>query len=259
MINILSSHADSANKAFIKVERGNGQDNLAWISENTSGGSEQTVLLMVGGKSPTAFRLRLAQAQMRRDLLPSYWSHVMLVDKFTENLGSTKIHEISLEPREGVIEGLNEEDDTIRLGFGFPAPDNGVQIARLSQYSNPEEYPNIAVLKVPVKLEEVLGHLARFKQQRAILDGVDLIIRWLAYVWGVARSPNPLLDGQGVPSAAMLEIIVGACQFDLTPGLESRSSCPEAIWQAATWWHEYYEDQNKDGISGAYFCPHWIQ
>jgi hypothetical protein len=254
LLNILSSHAESANKAFNKADRENGQDNVAWVREHASKGKNQTVLVMVGGRSPTAFRLRLAQAQVRRDLLPSYWSHVMLVEKFADDPGSTKIHEISLEPRVGL-----NEDDTIRHGFGFPATDNGVQVAKLSQYASPEEYPNIAVLGVPVKLKEVLGHLERFKQQRAILDGVDLIVRWLAYVWGVARSPNPLLDGLGIPSAAMLEIIVGACQFDLTPGLESRSSCPEAIWQAATWWHEYYEGQNKKGISGAYFCPHPIE
>ena len=28
---------------------------------------------------------------------------------------------------------------------------------------------------------------------------------------------------------------------ELTPGLASRSSCPEAIWQAAKWWQEFYE------------------
>lgn len=244
MINILSSRAGSRSNAFTEAKRKSGQDNLAWISENVSDGTDQITLVMVGGKSPTAFRLRLAQAQVRSDLLPSYWSHVMLVDKAAKNLGSTKIHEISLEPRKG---------------FGFPAPDNGVQLARLSDYANPEDYPNIAVLHVPVKLKEVLESLEAFKKQRAVLDGVDLIVRWLAYVWGVARSPNPLLDGQGIPSSGMLEIVVGTCGFDLTPGLESRSSCPEAIWQAATWWHEYYKDQDKRGIWGAYFCPHPIQ
>jgi hypothetical protein len=89
-----------------------------------------------------------------------------------------------------------------------------------------------------------------------VLDGVDLTLRWLAYVWGVARSGNPLLDGMGIPSAAMLEVVIGAAGFDLTPGLESRSSCPEAIWQAAKWWHEYYVDQKRSPITGAYFIGH---
>ena len=110
-----------------------------------------------------------------------------------------------------------------------------------------------------VKLSAVLESLKTFKRQRAVMDGPNLIVNWLAYLWGVARSPNPLLEGQGVPSAAMLEIVIGTCGFDLTPGLESRSSCPEAIWQAATWWHEYYQGRKKKGLSGAYSCPHQIE
>ena len=244
MINILSSRTGSRSKQFTEAKRKNGQDNLAWITENRPDETDQTTLVMVGGRSTTAFRLRLAQSHVRRDLLPSYWSHAMLVDKPAKNLGSTKIHEISLEPRNG---------------FGFPTLTNGVQTAKLSDYASAETYPNIAVLSVPVKLAEVLIALKSFKGQRAVLDGVDLIVRWLAYAWGVARSPNPILEGQGVPASAMLEIVIGTCGFDLTPGLESRSSCPEAIWQAATWWHEYYKDQNKPGISGAYVCGHEIK
>ena len=83
-----------------------------------------------------------------------------------------------------------------------------------------------------------------------------MIVRWLAFVWGVARTPNPLMDGMGIPSAAMLEIVIGAVDFDLTPGLESRSSCPEAISQAAKYWHEYYLDQKKPALSGFYYSPH---
>lgn len=128
-----------------------------------------------------------------------------------------------------------------------------MQAGRLNQYAKPDEYPNIAVLNVPVKLAEVLESLEKFKKQRAVLDGVDLILHWLAYTWGVARSPNPLLDGLGLPSAAMLEIVAAPTVSILD--LESRSSCPEAIWQAARWWHEYYEKQNKEGLSGAMLRP----
>jgi hypothetical protein len=30
-------------------------------------------------------------------------------------------------------------------------------------------------------------------------------------------------------------------EVELTPGLATASSCPEAIYQAAKWWHRYYE------------------
>lgn len=79
---------------------------------------------------------------------------------------------------------------------------------------------------------------------------------WLAYVWGAGRAANPLLDSQGIPSAAMVELVLGGAGYDLTPGLESRASCPEAIWQAARWWHSYYEDVAKGAHVGAWHVAH---
>lgn len=245
MINLLSSSAASKSKNFTPAERTSGQDNVDWIKKNIKKGSDRTVLVMVGGKSPTSFRLRMAQSHVRTDLMPSYWSHVLMLDKAAKDFGATAIHEISLEPKNG---------------FGFPVSDNGVQTSTLNEYADSTDYPNVAVLNVAdVKLSAVLESLKTFKRQRAVMDGPNLIVNWLAYLWGVARSPNPLLEGQGVPSAAMLEIVIGTCGFDLTPGLESRSSCPEAIWQAATWWHKFYKDRKKEALSGAYFCPHAIE
>ena len=241
MINIISSNASSPSDAFKEVERNEGEDNLQWLVRNTPAGDDQITLVMVGGRSPTAFRLRVAQSQIRHDLLPSYWSHVMLLGKAAKNPASTPVTEISLEAPQG---------------FDFPPPTNGMQKGKLGQYRDPEQYPNVAILKVPIAPKAVADALDRFQKQRAVLDAVDLIVRWLGYVWGVARSSNPLLDGMGIPSAAMLEIAIGAAGFDLTPGLESRSSCPEAIWQAAKWWHDYYKDQQRSPLTGAYHVGH---
>ena len=94
------------------------------------------------------------------------------------------MYEISLEPPQG---------------FAYPTPNNGVQESRLGRYEDAREYPNIAVIAVPVKLKEILNALDRFKMQRAILDALDLMVRWLAFAWGVSRSGNPLLDGAGFP------------------------------------------------------------
>ena len=243
MINIISSNATSPSDSIKKVERNDGEDNLKWLGRNTPAGDDQITLVMVGGRSPASFRLRVAQSHIRHDLLPSYWSHVMMVGKSAKNPASTPVTEISLEPPQG---------------FDFPPPTNGMQKGKLGQYRDPDQYPNIAVLSVQVAQKAVAEALDRFQKQRAVLDGVDLIVRWLEYVWGVARSSNPLLDGMGIPSAAMLEIVIGAAGFDLTPGLESRSSCPEAIWQAAKWWHEYYKDQKQSPLAGAYYVGHTL-
>jgi hypothetical protein len=239
MIGILSSRAKAPSAAFKDpVLRKKGEDNIAWLERNMPAG-DLTHLVLVGGKSQTAFRLRLAQAHLRHDLVPSYWSHVFLL-KASKNLAASTVIEISLEPERG---------------FGFPTPANAVQTGKLKSYADPVRYPNIAVLGVPVAQAEVMIALDRFQKQRVVLDAVDLVVRWLAYAWGVSRTGNPLMDGQGIPSAAMLETLFGAAGFDLTPGLESRSSCPEAIWQSAKWWHEYYERDNRPPISGAFYTP----
>lgn len=243
MINILSSDAVSKSEEFRDVPREGKENNQGWLKRNLPSNGEQGVLVMVGGKSPTDFRLRTAQADVRSDLSPSRWSHAMLLKNPAER-ETSKVYEISLEPEDG---------------FGFPTPDNAVQEGDLGRYKDVKKYPNIACLHIPVAQTEIEQALGRFKMQRAVLDGVDLTVRWLAYVWGVGRSGNPLLEGYGIPSAAMLEIVVGAAGFDLTPGLESRSSCPEAISQAAKYWHEYYKDQNKAPLTGCFYAPHEIK
>jgi hypothetical protein len=237
MIAIISSTAKTPSPSFVKSPRNPGEDNMQWLSRNMPPEDGNVVCVLVGGTDPIAFRLRVAQSHVRHDMMPSHWSHVMLLDKVARNLGSTAVHEISLDPPNG---------------FGFPPPDNGVQKGRLNTYRDAKQFPNIAVLKIPVKQKDVREALWRFKKQRAVLDPIDLTVHWLAYLWGVADSPNPLSQRLGVPSAAMLEIVVGSAGYDITPGLESRSSCPEAIWQAAKWWHLYYDEQERKELSGAY-------
>jgi hypothetical protein len=244
MINILSSNADSPSDLFKKANREDGQDNLVWLANNMPAEKNLTILALVGGVSPVALRLRFAQSHLRHDLEPSSWSHVFMIGRRAKNLASSALYEISLEPQ---------------AGFGFPPPKNAVQEGKLGHYRDPLSFPNIAVLGIPVEQKEVMKALKRFQMQRAVLDALELLMHWLAYGWGVGRSDNPLLEGRGIPSAAMLEVVFGASGYDLTPGLESRSSCPEAIWQAAKWWHEYYKSENRTGAVGAFHVPHRLQ
>jgi hypothetical protein len=39
----------------------------------------------------------------------------------------------------------------------------------------------------------------------------------------------------------MIETVFGMGGIELTPGVASATSCPEAIWQSAIWWHDYYQ------------------
>lgn len=218
---------DKGNASFCQEPRRKGEQNMAWIRRNLNTEKDPVRLVLVGGVDPMAFRIRVAQSHVRHDMTPSWWSHVLLLDTIRPDVGQTTVYEISLEPRQG---------------FGFPVPTNGVQTGKLRRYDDPAEFPNVAVLRIPsVNRSELKLALDQFQHQRATLDALDLIVQWLSYCWGVGKAGNPLLDGQGIPSAAMLDVIFAAVGFDLTPGLESRCSCPESIWQAAKWWHRYYD------------------
>jgi hypothetical protein len=241
MLGIIGSEAKRPNTKLKAVPRLKGEDNVAWVMRNLGSAGSMTRLIMIGGTRQIAFRLRVAQSHVRHDLTPSSWSDVMLIGKESKNPNLTNVLEISLDPKDG---------------FGFPTSANGVHITKLGRYADQVEFPNVAVLGVPAEPKQLWAALQRFEKQRTVLDSVALMIRWLGYCWGAANSSNPLFEGMGIPSAAMLDVVIGAAGFDLTPGLESRSSCPEAVWQAAKWWHEYYAKQGKPVITGAYCVDH---
>lgn len=250
MLNIMTSNRVEPNGAFAETPRQRGEDNIEWLQRTLPADAQRTFIVLLGGVAVDAFRVRVAQAHVRHDLTPSHWSHVALLDRSAALAPDTVLYEISLQPA---------------AGFGFPPPSNAVQRGQLRTYRSQKLYPNIAVLGVPADPAEVLAALAKFERQRAIIDGPDLLLRWLGFVWGVGSASNPLLEGYGVPSAAMVEVIIGAAGFDLTPALENRSSCPEAIWQAARWWHGAAEGgQNNPApeqgasLTGAWSTEHYL-
>ena len=249
MLNIVTSKATKPNPHFVQSKRIKDETNTRWLERHLKqlagedGAEGSTYLVLLGGKMKADFHLRVAQGHLRNDMSPSHWSHVALL----QGSGPTKqgaLWEISLEPKGG---------------FGYPPSDNGVQQGSLKNYASKNQYPNVAVLRVPVKLSAMREVLKRFKQQRAEIDCVELTLLWLGYVWGVGRAGNPLLDGYGTPSAAFIEALASACGYDLTPGLESRASCPEAIWQAARWWHEFHGGRsNSSWLSGMWHTEHYL-
>jgi hypothetical protein len=262
MLQITSSTAKSEAEHLREVPREDGEGNLAWLARvladdavtaparsDDAGEGPPTLLLLLGGRTVMSFRARVAQSHVRHDLTPSHWSHVALVGGVAEDLGATALHEVSLEPAHG---------------FGFPTPGNALQVGHLASYDDARRYPNIALLRVPVPrrawaqapAEGEVSVLEQFGLQRSVLDATALLLEWLAYTWGVAGTTNPLLAGQGLPSAALASMVLSAVRYDVTPGLESRASCPEAIWQAARWWHRFYRDQELEPIRGVWVVDH---
>src|SRR3569832_3012891 len=77
----------------------NGRENiLAWgeravADMQTGDPASWTYIVLRGGDDTTSFRLRLAQAHLRSDMLPSYWSHSMLVRLAGDSLeGAQAVH-----------------------------------------------------------------------------------------------------------------------------------------------------------------------
>ncbi len=261
MLDIYNSTATDQNESLLEKPPPQGS-NLRWLEQQfrtleKGATCPYVLLLLVGGSDTVSARLRYAQAPARQDLTPSHWSHVVLVEPGESQFQDAHTTEVSLNPP---------------AGFGFPAPTNAIQTGVLTTYNDPQTWPNLALLAVPVPPEQVKKRLASLRSMRCSIDLVELTIRWLGYLWGVRHADNPLTHEAGIPSAVMLENVIGALGFDLTPGLASRSSCPEAIWQSARWWHQFHsqvprsdgspqplasdEERSQPPISGAFTITH---
>ena len=60
--------------------------------------------------------------------------------------------------------------------------------------------------------------------------------------------PIPLARTKVCPAPFLSRQFYGMAGIELTPGLASATSCPEAIWQAAKYWHDFYEEAAETPI-----------
>lgn len=178
-------------------------------------------VLLLGGSSLVDFRTRVAQSHLRHDLAPSYWSIAAILE------GGRRIWTVPL--------------DSFADTSSIPAA-NGVRLRSVRDYDDPEVYPNIAILDFGAVTRKVGTSATEVSYQRAAVDIVSMIVPWLAFLWGTEAAANPLLQSVGLPSAAFVEAVYGMLRLELTPNLSTQSSCPEAIWQSAKWWHSFYEE-----------------
>jgi hypothetical protein len=199
-------------------------------TESREGGA----IVLLGGANLNHFRLRVAQSHVRRDLLPSFWSHVAIVQPGSD----AALFETSLEPEGG--------------RFGIPGW-HGIQSGTMAAYDDPNRFPNIAVVQWRLKqgaLEKgnTLGDslnaaVTKLYSDRGTVDIASALWSWLGFVWGISEQSNPLVRGIGVPSGILVETVFSMIGIELTPGLASQSTCPEAIWQAAKWWGDFYDSE----------------
>jgi len=246
MLRQTRSKGDEDNPSFCSLERKAREGNLAWGERaatlmSAADPAKWTYIVLLGGSDTMSFRLRVAQSHLRPDMLPSFWSGTILVNLQGSSLTKARAIDVPLAQPGGTE---------------FTPRSNGVVERPLADFNDTRRYPNIALLALPVPQQQILDQVELFKKSRSTLDALEHVLRWLAFAWGVARTPNPLHENFGLPSACMLEIVCAAAHLDLTPGLESRASCPEAIWSAARYWHEFYKEFRGAAPVGRYWHPH---
>ena len=220
MIRTRFSGSSSKNPELHYLSPGPRETNSQWVAR---AGIPDGILLL-GGTSLAHFRTRVAQSHLRRDLLPSFWSLAGIL-------------------RDG------RTVDTVVLDWpdASAVPEtNAVRTLRLRDFDDPAWYPNVAVLRFAGDDEALRAGLRRVRGERSIVDLPRLVLAWLGFVWGAGGEGNPLLAGHGQPSAAFVEAVHALAGVELTPGLASDASCPEAIWLSAMWWRHYYEETSTE-------------
>ena len=228
MISIRQSNAISSNVSLDEIQAQPQESNLAWLKRV---GTKDGVLLL-GGAAISHFRLRVAQSHARADLKPSCWSLAGLLTADGTFLSVP-------------LELCGESSDI--------AQRNGVRTCRMEDYDDPAQFPNIAVIRFTSDTKMIFdlatlvsGDPATKKPaQRGIVDLPTLMLPWLSYIWIAGKASNPLAEGVGIPSAAFVETVYGMAGIELTPGLASATSCPEAIWQAAKYWQDFYKEASE--------------
>lgn len=246
MLRLTRSTSTKRNPQIEEFARKDRESNTKWgeraVADMGAGGPDKwTYVVLLGGNDTMAFRLRVAQSHLRSDMLPSFWSESIIAELKGRSLKGATATYVPLHQPEGLE---------------FAARVNGVVTRPLTAFDDTKRFPNIAVIALPIPQKTIHDKVESFKQSRSTLDSLEHVVRWLAFAWGAARTPNPLHENYGIPSTCMIETVCAASNLDLTPGLESRASCPEAVWAAASHWQEYFAKFNGAKPIGRYWTPH---
>lgn len=217
-------------------------DALTALGEMKSGHGGLMAIGLIGSCDLPGVALRQAQSVLRWDMRPSLWSHAFLIaDKITDLAqgGEAKTLGVSLHPRTSE----------------FPRPENnGVSEGRLKLYKNSKLDANAALFVVKMTKDEVQTVAARAadpnrdRQRYNLWESLGV---WQGFLWSFGQRPNPLREGFPIPAASFVEYCFEGLSLDLTPGASERNSAPEHLYNAAKYWHEAFETQNRF-ISGCY-------
>src|SRR5215510_2213999 len=133
MIRVHTAPTLTSSSLLKEQARKRDEGNISWLERAMkSEAAESGSVVLLGGTNLTHFRLRTAQSQVRRDLLPSFWSHIAILHPDS----MTTLYETSLEPPDG--------------NFGVPRW-HGIQRGNIGTYDDPDRFPNIALIQWKLK------------------------------------------------------------------------------------------------------------
>jgi hypothetical protein len=194
---------------------------------------EAPVLLLVGGRDWRSLAIRSAQAFMRMDQQPSFWSHAAVI--LERNLGKP---EASL----GTEASFVPEDPDLHV------PErNGVTPFHLKRYCDLDAYPELAVIafrqptrKGQVEWSPEAGVSAALSpnRERVRFPLWDHLGAWGRFLHDPMGAPNPLSQNIPLPSASYCAYVFEAAGLHLTPNATAPQTCPELFWATALFWAE---------------------
>lgn len=215
-------------------EHASAEELFAAIAKKTKAEDRRGGVLLVGGVSPRDLAVRNAQAELRLDKLPSYWSHAALILDWKDGakLDDVVGAEVTLDP----IEPHKKVPER-----------NGVTLFRLERYADRQRYPNLAfgtICSPKTGLKDRIQDAAlKPNRDRLRYHLWEWLGAWSIYTYTPATSPNPVLNGIPLPGAAFCEYAYEAAGLDLTPGATAPNACPELLWTTVLRWHHRLEDQ----------------
>lgn len=221
-----------------KLDRINREPNLEWLkrafhSFDLADVAAWSFIVLLGGKDVASFRIRVAQSHLRGDMLPSFWSECAFLKIDPNEFANASIFGLPLlQPAEAP----------------YAPARNGLIEFPLKRLPTQKDYPNLALLAVPVAQEKILASLAEYRKSRVAYDAVENILPWLAFVWGAGNAVNPLMEHNGLPSAMMLNQIYASNGFDLAPGVNASLSTPETFWSGVKHWQDFYSKTQENGL-----------
>lgn len=220
------------------LQRTNRESNLQWLprayeSFALEDVSQWSFVVLAGGKDVASFRLRVAQSHLRGDMLPSYWSDCALLKIEQGDFTQARFFNLPL------FQPANASYAPAR---------NGLIELPLKKLPSQKDFPNLALLAIPVAQEKILASLLDYHKARVSYDAVENILPWLAFVWGAGNATNPLMQHIGFPSAMMLNQLYNANGFDLAPGVNANLSAPETFWSGVKHWQSFYSKTQENGL-----------